>query len=358
VPPDYVFPFQNEAIDVLRAAMKANPHDARAPYYLGNLLYDWQPEEATKLWEASAAIDPSFAIVHRNLATAYAHQKPQGDLNRAIAEMEKATAAERKYPLHFTELAELYEQAGIPLEQRLPFFDRNATVVAQRDDAQNRFIALKIATGAYDEAIRMMTGRQFAVAEGANLNVTEQWTDAHIFLARRDIEARRYRDALGDLQGAVTIPSNLPLGAAGEGAGMRDAEVAYWTGVAYGGLGDHQKAAEAWQRAAGSPQAGTGRRRRHMMSGNGAQPYYQGLALQKLGQADEAKTLFAGLVASGQAALHELPAPRTRLADAHYLTGLGYLGLDDRAQARAELTQAVEISPDLAGARVALAAMR
>jgi len=357
MPPDYVFPFQNEAIDVLREAMKANPRDARAPYYLGNLLYDWQPEEATKMWEASAAIDPSFAIVHRNLATAYAHQKPQGDLNRAIAEMEKATAAERKYPLHFTELAELYEQAGVPLERRLPFFDRNATVVAQRDDAQNRFIALKIATGAYNEAIRMMTGRQFAVAEGANLNVTEQWTDAHIFLARRDIEANRYRDALGDLQGAITIPSNLPLGDAGEGAGMRDAEVAYWTGVAHEGLGDHQKAVEAWQRAAGSTQAGKGRRRQ-LMSGNDAQLYYRALALQKLGEADEARTLFTGLVASGQAALHESPAARPRLADAHYLIGLGYLGLDDQAQAKTELNQAVEISPDLVGARVALAAMR
>ena len=57
MPPDYVFPFQAEVIDVLRAAMKANPRDARAPYYLGNLLYDWQPEEAARLWEASGALD-------------------------------------------------------------------------------------------------------------------------------------------------------------------------------------------------------------------------------------------------------------------------------------------------------------
>ena len=72
--PEYCFPFQSEAIDVLRAAMKANPRDARAPYYLGNLLYDWQPEEAVKLWEQSAALDGSNAIVLRNLAIAYSHQ--------------------------------------------------------------------------------------------------------------------------------------------------------------------------------------------------------------------------------------------------------------------------------------------
>ena len=363
MPPDYVFPFQNEAIEVLRAAMKANPRDARAPYYLGNLLYDWQPEEATKMWQASAAIDPSFAVVHRNLATAYAHQKPQ-DLSRAIAEMERAAAAGRKYPLHFAELAELYQQAGVPLERRLLVFDKNATVVAQRDDAQNSYIALQIATGAYDEAIRMMTGRPFAVAEGANLNVIEHWTDAHILRGRKEIESKRYQDALADLQSAATIPSNLPLGAAGEGAGMRAAEIAYWTGVAYDGLGDHKKAVEAWHRAEASTHTGTGRRRRHM---SGAQTYYQALALQKLGQTDSAQALFAGIVESGKAALHETltaerggPAlsTRVRLADAHYLTGLGYLGLDERAQAKAELSQAVEISPDLAGARVALAAIR
>jgi len=373
-PPEYVFPFQNEAIEVLRAAMKANPRDARAPYYLGNVLYDWQPEEATKMWETSAAIDPSFAIAHRNLATAYAHQKPQADPGRAIAEMEKAVAAERKYPLHFKELDELYEDAGVPLEKRLPWFDRNATVVAQRDDAQNRAIALKVATGAYDEAIRMMTDRPFAVAEGANLNVTEHWTDAHILRARKNLDAKRYQATLADLKAAVTIPSNLPLGAAG--GGMRDAEVAYWTGVAYEGLGDHQKAVEAWHRAEAPGLGGAGRRGGQMAPGNpmgGVQTYYQAMAFQKLGQSDKAKTLFAGLVESGKAAAQpsaisggdggrgrggRAQSPRARLANAHYLTGLGYLGLDDRVQAKAELSQAVQISPDLVGARVALAGVQ
>ena len=71
MPSDYVFPFQNEAIEVLNAAMKANPNDAHAPYYLGNLLFDSQPDEAITLWQSSAALDPSNAIVHRNLGIAF-----------------------------------------------------------------------------------------------------------------------------------------------------------------------------------------------------------------------------------------------------------------------------------------------
>jgi cytochrome c peroxidase len=110
------------------------------------------------------------------------------------------------------------------------------------------------------------------------------------------------------------------------------------------------------------------------MMGGGAQPYYQALAIQKLGQAGQAKTLFADLVESGKAALQQpAPAsagcggrggraqsPRARMANAHYITGLGYLGLNDhaQAQAKAELSQAVEMNPNLVGARIALAAIQ
>jgi tetratricopeptide (TPR) repeat protein len=371
LPPDYVFPFQNEEIDVLRAALKVNPRDAHASYYLGNLLYDWQPEEATRLWEDSAALNPAFAIVHRNLATAYAHQKPTPDLNRAIAELEKAVSVNHKYALHFAELDELYEQAGTPLEKRIPLFEKNQDVVAQRDDAQNRAVALKVAAGKYDDAIAMMTGRKFAQAEGTNLNVSDQWASAHILRAQQNIAAKKYKDALADLQAAVTVPDNLPARGFGEGGG-RSAEVAYMTGLAYEGMGDRAKATESWNKAASATPSGSGWRGGGMPApAGGAQSYYQALCLQKLGQADKAKAMFQGLVDSGQRALTgpapteagrggrgQPQSPRLRTANAHYAMGLGYLGLGDAAKAKSELSQAVETSPDLLGARTALAALK
>ena len=366
MPPDYVFPFQNEAIDVLRRAIAANPRDPRAPYYLGNLLYDWQPEEATRMWEASAAFDPSFAITHRNLAAAYMHP-PSGaaDENaiaKAIAELEKAVSLEPKYALHFTELDELYEQAGTPLEKRLPLFQQNADVVARRDDALNRELALQVATGQVDDAIRTMTTHTFAVAEGANLNVVEHWTEAHILRAQTEIRTQRYQEALADLEAAATIPANLPVGFFG-GANARDTELAYWTGVAYEGSGNTRKAAESWKRAVAPPEPAAQRRPNQfgrIAAGGTAQAYYQGLAFQKLGQPETAQALFRSLLQSARNELQQ-PAragsPRARTANAHYLAGLGYLGLKDQVQAKAELTQAVQISPDLVGARTALASL-
>ncbi len=354
MPSEYVFPFQSEAIEVLRHAVQTNSHDARAPYYLGNLLYDWQPEEATRMWQTSAEIDPSFAIVHRNLATAYMHRKSGSDLDKAIAELEKAVGCQRRYALHFTELDELYEQAGASLAKRDALLVQNAAIVAHRDDAQNRAIAVKVALGQYDEAVRMMTGRPFAVAEGENLNVVEHWTAAHILRGQQSIEAKQYDKALTDLRAALEIPGNLPVGVDPGNSGPRTAEVAYWTGVAEEGLGDHPKATAAWERALSSSP-----RRRAVHNGDlstQAEKYYQGLALQKLGKAEEAKAIFQEVVAAGKQALPS-QKPRANRALAHYVTGLGYLGLRDHAEATAELREAVQTDPGLAEARVALAAV-
>ncbi len=373
MPPDYVFPFQYEVIDVLVQAMKANPRDARAPYYLGNLLFDWQPDEAVRLWEKSVSLDDSFPIVHRNLGIAYSRSKTGSDLNKAIASLEKAVSLERKYPLHFAELDTLYEAAGAPPEKRLAVLERNHGVVAERDDSLAREVGLKVTLGNYDDAIKLMTGRRFAVWEGGSLNVADDWTDAHILRGHQRFDAKRYREALADYQTATAIPDNLP--AEMRFGGGRDAETAYWIGNAYEVLGDLEQARQFWQKAT----AGDASRLRRpgapgggfpgvLAISGGAQSYYQARALEKLGQSDKAQALFQNLVKSGAQMLQQASAKidffasfgeqqsqRSRLANAHYIAGLGYLGLNEKEKARQEFTQALQFSPDHLGARTSVA---
>ena len=61
--------------------------------------------------------------------------------------------------MHFAELDELYEQGLVPVEKRLLLFEKNQNIIAGRDDALNREIALQVALGKYDEAIRSLAGR-------------------------------------------------------------------------------------------------------------------------------------------------------------------------------------------------------
>ena len=210
MPSDYVFPFQNEAIDVLHAAMKSNPKDAQAPYYLGNLLFDSQPDEAIALWQSSAALDPSNAIVHRNLGIAFAHRKSGNSIDKAVAQMELAVSLPHKYALHFTELDEMYEAEGVAPEKRLALLEENSGVVAQRDDSLAREINLSVAAGKFDQAIVLLDSKEFAVWEGGTLSVSDDWADAHLLRGRLHFEDKQYQEAVADFKAALDARRTYP----------------------------------------------------------------------------------------------------------------------------------------------------
>ena len=254
--PDYVFPFQPEAIEVLRSAIRKDAGDPRAPYYLGNLLFDWQPDEAVKLWEQSATIDGSLPMVHRNLAIAWSHRPAGNDLGKAIAELEKAVALPDRLPLHLAELDELYQAAGIAPQKRLSMFEEHQEIVSQRAEALSREIGLLVLAGRYDDAIRLMTGRRFEVWEGGRLSVAEDWVNAHLLRAQRSRAKGHFQEALADLQAAGRIPENLPSDQASDHA--HTAEIAYATGQLHEAMGNQQQAQKAWEQAAAS---GRGERR-------------------------------------------------------------------------------------------------
>jgi tetratricopeptide (TPR) repeat protein len=366
--PEYVFPFQAEAIGVLRDAMAANPADARAPYYLGNLLFDWQPEAAVKLWEGSAALDPNFAITWRNLAQAYAH-KP-GDENRAtaIAFLEKAVALPNPYPAHFAELDQLYQAAGTPVAKRLALLEQHQSVVVKKDEGLAALIGLKTFVGRPDEAIALLKGRTFSIWEGGTrFNTGEAWADAHLVRGLQHYRAGKYPEALADFDAALKPPANLRAEAP---SGALPTELAYWTGCVQAAAGQpadsRQSLTSVTEMKAPAGGGGGGNRGGNALAAK-AGGYFQALAWLKLGEPDKANALFHDLVAAGTTALTTAeeepaagsppgPAPsaNARLTTAHYLIGLGQAGLGETEKARAEFAAALALTPDHLGARLAM----
>jgi len=370
MPPDFCFPFQWEVLDVLTAAQQANPKGAHAPYYLSNLLYDWQPAEAMKLWEKSSSIEASFPIVQRNLSLGYSHM--ENGLDKAIANLEKAASLNDPYAVHFFELDQLYEMAGASPEKRLAMLEKHQDAVVKRDDAVSRLIELKVLMGKGQDAIALLTGRQFNVWEGgARFNVQDSWTDAWLQTGHQAMADKKYQDALADYQKALEFPANLRA-AEGRRAGSRAPEVDYWIGLAQDALGNKTDAEAAWKRSSDANIAG-------QMGGSDIGPqasstvmsFYQGMSLVKLGQAERAKTIFQGLVngvSGGGLDGRDGAAPSSnffakfgqqlsqnaREARQHYTAALGHIGLGDRTKAQDELTQTLKANPAHMGARTAL----
>ena len=200
-------------------------------------------------------------------------------------------------------------------------------------------------------------------AEGENIDVADMWTDAHLQLGREALAGKHPQQALAEFELAPAIPANLPTD--GFNLTARAPEVDYWMGEAWSAAGNPAKARESWQRSARAESAPA-------RQGYGeltplVQSYYQALSLRTLGQTDQATNKLRDLVAGSNQALRQGPvelnpnqspdalrAQRSSLALAHYAAALGYLGLDEKQDARRELTKALEISPDSVGARSAM----
>jgi len=353
MPPDYCFPFRLESIDVLRRAETLNSTDARAPYYLGNLLYDRQPQNAIGEWEKSRRLDSSFSVVNRNLGLAYARN--ENDLPRAIASLERAVACKRDDPRLYLELDQMYEAGGIAIGKRLAFLEKNQATIAQYDDPLAREIVLLVQMGGYDKAIELLKGHHFHVWEGGGM-IHDVFVNAHLLRGEERFKAKRYDDALVDFEAALEYPPNLEVGKP-----FRDpkaSEIECFIAMAHEALGHAARAGKFYEKSVAElyPRSQIG--------------YYQGLALRRLGRQAEADELFDRLVGYGNERLAASPgldffakfgekqSERSRLAEAHYLIGLGHLGKGEKEEAKVEFEQALTLNPNHAWAKMYLSGLR
>ena len=352
MPTDYCFPFRLESIEVLNAAIKNNPSDARACYYLGNLLYDLQPDETIRQWEKSRTIDDSFASVHRNLGWAY--YRTQKNMRKAIDSYEKAVACNSKEPRLYVELDRLYEDDNVPLVKRLALLQKNHQTVVKRNDSFLREIMVLVLVGRYDEAIDFLANHHFHVREGGG-EIHDVFVDAHLRRGLSYLKNKQFEKALSDFQKASEYPENLSVGRPKND--RRAPQVAYYTGAVYEALGDAEKADEFYKKAADQ----------RVSSRWSEARFYQGLCFSELGQKDKAEKIFDELIEAAKKKLSQeatvdifakfgrQQTEKARKASAHYALGLGYLGKRMNNEAKAEFEKAVElnVSHTWAGAQLA-----
>ena len=330
MPPDYCFPFRLESIPVLESVMKRNPADARAPYYLGNLLYDLQPQNAIRMWERSRRLDGRFATAHRNLAFAYS-QFAQ-DYPKAIRSLKKAIALDPDDARFLFEMDVAMAAAQRPHRERLRFLERRHATVLKRNDALLREIVLHLFVGDCDRAVELMANRHFRVAEGGENTVHDVYVDAHLLRGRKFLAAGDAARALKDFEAAMEYPARFEFARPHDGG--REPEINWFLGAAHEALGNADEARRRFAAAVAKERRGT------------ALAYWQGQAYRMLGREKEARAMFDDLVRAGERADRERrgsrllrqvrrPAKRSDArAQAHYLIGLGLLGLGKRRARR------------------------
>jgi tetratricopeptide (TPR) repeat protein len=318
-----------------------------------------QLDRAIQQWEDARRLNPAFALIHRNLALAYARQ-PDG-LPRAIASMETAVARDPQEPRFCLEFDQLCEAADVRLEKRLAFLEKSHAVVTKRDDTLAREIRLLVEVGRYERALDLLQGHQFHVWEGAGRTaVHNSFAEAHLALGHRHFDAGRYREALREYESALQYPVNLGTGRPLRGE--RLPETYYNLGRTCEALGDRETAAKHFVTAVETAPANLLQPR----SASADDPelyYYAARALEKLGRTQDAARVCESLVEAGNARLADHLAmnffasfgqsqsPAVRAAQAHYAVGLGLLGAGKTPEARQAFEQAAKLDANHSAAR-------
>jgi len=297
--PDYCFPNQTEAVMVLEWAKQQNPADSKALYYLGNFWYNArQYDEAVSNWELSARLDDSFPIVHRNLALAYFNK--QNEPLKALAELEKAFSLDETDSRILMELDQLYKRLNYSPETRLKKLEQYPDLIIFRDDLYLERVTLLNQLGRFEKVFELISTRKFHPWEGGEGKVTGQYVFSLTEMAKQAIQNQEYEKAIELLIKAQTYPDNL-----GEGKlyGAQENAIFYWIGNAYSGLDKTEKARQYWDMASSGisePEPA--------IFYNDQQPdtiFYQGLALIKLGNTEEAKARFNKLIDFGKVHLND-----------------------------------------------------
>ena len=350
LPPDYCFPFRTEEIAILERAIAADPKDPRAPFYLGNLLYDLQPERAIAAWERSRGLDPGFARVHRNLAFAYA--RARGDLTGAVVSQQKAVSIEKREPRLYYELDQYLAWMKIPLSARLARLLESPETVASREITAGRLARVQALLGRDDDAVETLSRTRFHVWEGES-GIHSVYVAARLERGRRLLAKGDAAAALQEFRATADVPANIEVGQGIRRPPGRRAPPRRPRTLER--LGRKDEAAAAFRESAGVPAV--------VPEGH----YWIGRSLEKLGRKAEARRHFERLAATkprsvdpGRPLEVRMEAREGRSADL-YVKSLGLLGLGRAAEARAALAAALAADPDNVGAvvlRRSLAAAR
>lgn len=276
--PDYCFPARLEDIAVLEAAPA---EDARAAYYLGNLLYDRRRHrEAVAQWERAAKLDPANAIAHRNLGIAAFNVL--GDADYARRAYDAAVAAAPNDGRLRYERDQLLKRLGKSPEERLAALRERMDLVLERDDLTIEFCALLNALGQSEEASEVLDARRFQPWEGGEGMALGAFARTHLILGDRALRAGDAETAKKHFERVLHPPHSL-----GEARHLLANASDLWLalGDAFSALGQADEAKRWWTRAAefrGDFQEMSVREFSELT-------YFQALALSRLGREADAR---------------------------------------------------------------------
>ena len=342
LPVGYCNPFRLETIAVLEKAAELFPKSYKPHYYLGNLLYEKQPDRAVAEWEKVNELQPDFALAWRNIG--WANWLLYKDYAKAKKYYLKAIELDPSSALFLEECDQVLEALGEDVRFRFELLKSHHETAVKRYYPLAGEVITGMFVGEYDYILDLLKNCYFPTREGV-ANFHYVYMDALLLAGAEKVRKGEYEAAIELYKKAFDYPENHQVFYV-DGRCPHDAQVYVALAEAYEKLGDDAKARENYELASQVDVKKTDFR------------YWQALALKRLGKKAEAKEIFKALVADGKAGIvtdyvNFYGAEGTTGATvesintkAWYTQGLGQKGLGHGWKARRCFRKSVDLKKD------------
>jgi tetratricopeptide (TPR) repeat protein len=174
----YVFPSRAEDIEVLNAALHANPQDASAQYLLGTLYFSrGLTDDALEHWTLARKLNPQIPVLHASLGRALLHVK--NDPQQALTIFQEGLKSDPTNVELYTGVDQSLSMLGRPVRERVEALQRYPDRANMPSHLIYELILNLAESGDYDAATELFRNRFFQRAEGGT-NVRQVWLEVQL----------------------------------------------------------------------------------------------------------------------------------------------------------------------------------
>jgi tetratricopeptide (TPR) repeat protein len=174
----YVFPSRAEELNVLKAALQANPQDATAHYLLGTLYFSRGiTDDALAEWALARKFNPKMPVLHASMGRALLHVKK--DPQDALKVLQEGLAVDPNNVELYIGIDQALSILGRPARERVNALQRYPDRETMPSALTYELILNLAEAGEYDAATALFHNRFFEREEGGT-NVRQVWIEVQL----------------------------------------------------------------------------------------------------------------------------------------------------------------------------------
>jgi tetratricopeptide (TPR) repeat protein len=244
----YVFPSRAEDVEVLSAALRANPQDATAHYLLGTFYFSrGLTDQALDHWTQARKFNPQIPVLHASMGRALLHVKNERE--QALAVFQEGVRSDPANVELYTGLDQALSILGRPAGERV-------AALASYPDRANmpsylvyELILNLTEAGNYDGAEALFHNRFFQREEGGT-NVRQVWIEVQLQKAVSLANHGQCPEAISTADHLGTTVPDLPFTRDGLEPLLGSARISYLLGTVYKSCKQPDKAQANFKHAA------------------------------------------------------------------------------------------------------------